>query len=183
MCDYKSFARRDLQRHVDNVHLGKQTWPKRLTKKSKNFVCNICDKRFSENTLLEDHINAHHKNILIKCYLCKNVFRSEHILRKHIKFIHNKDQATTFDCSQCSYKTIYKTALTIHNDNSHSKNKYPCALCDTVLKNKLSLKDHMKYQHFKESVSKYSCNMCSFGTHSKQNLTKHNLTTHRTDMK
>ena len=64
MCDFKTFARRDLQRHVDGVHLGKQTWPKKLAKKRTSHVCNTCDKKFPDNKLL--HVD--HKNILIPCY-------------------------------------------------------------------------------------------------------------------
>ena len=66
---------KDLQRHIDTVHLGK-----------KNYKCEYCEKCFGQNGSLQLHIDTVHlgeKNY--KCEYCEKCFGRKEHLQKHTK--------------------------------------------------------------------------------------------------
>ena len=74
-CDAKFSSQKNLQRHIDGVHL-----------KLKPFVCLTCAMKFSENGNLQQHINDVHLQIKsFSCLTCEYKFSSRSNLKRHTK--------------------------------------------------------------------------------------------------
>ncbi len=114
------------------------------------FSCTICDRQFTTQTALQNHIYAHHedssnkefqcglcsKRFLHKssmmrheathrgrhsCLQCQRTFAKKEDLNTHVKVIHMG--VKEFDCQICKTSFGYKRNLVIHLKNIHQKNK------------------------------------------------------------
>ena len=76
---------------------------------NKVFKCNVCEKSYGTESLLESHKKTVHLGIKpFKCNLCHDCFSSNKHLQRHIRGAHNKEKP--FQCSKCSrtFKTTAK---------------------------------------------------------------------------
>ena len=107
-CTFETYKSREMKRHY-NKHKNKLScdWPE-------------CGKTYKFKFHLEEHINAHHKNI--KAYICPE--------------------------PGCEYRTAYKSYLKVHaetHQDDQATRKFPCSWpgCTYVAKTNKELKRHM----------------------------------------
>jgi hypothetical protein len=76
------FDKRDLRRHVDEVHL-----------KVRNYTCHLCPKSFSKSCNLNTHIETVHQKLQkFVCDVCDERFFAKRYLQKHVQKVHAPDQ-------------------------------------------------------------------------------------------
>ena len=61
---------------------------KAKTEIPKEEVCNICDKKFVDNHLLNRHISEAHNSETFPCQQCPKSFRQQEYLRDHLRTVH-----------------------------------------------------------------------------------------------
>lgn len=110
-----------LNRHKTNVHTADES----------SFTCNICKKKFSDNTQLTNHKRSHLKEQMFKSSVTVNVTP-----RKFIK----KPSTNQYKCSYCG--RILASAILL---SSHIKNhsRFNCNLCKSSFISKFMLHNHV----------------------------------------
>lgn len=78
LCD-KSFSKRSLKRHMDNVHVDPNYRP---------FICSYCGKGFPTKTRLSIHVIDHKYYGKYRCKLCPKHYARPHQFRDHINKAH-----------------------------------------------------------------------------------------------
>ena len=75
-CDYSSFLNRDLDNHVNRVHLNKPL--------SRDFECHLCGKTYNRKHQLDQHVRGDHMNEKPhKCQTCGKAFVRRDKLTQH----------------------------------------------------------------------------------------------------
>ncbi|XP_063834833.1 zinc finger protein 311-like isoform X1 [Ostrinia nubilalis] len=108
-CDKRFAIRRDLDRHVNRVHLNIKpfqcdscdkayvngwslTEHKRLIhegyKRPLKYPCKLCDKIFDRNSILKSHIRTHTGERPYQCELCSAAFSQRGVLATHTRLVH-----------------------------------------------------------------------------------------------
>ena len=86
--------------------------------------------------------------------------------------IKHLQQQQSFPCEICGYKAKQKVHLHNHVENVHGTNeKIACTDCNKKVK-QWSMPEHKRSFYSKENT-KYSCDMCTFTTFYKGNLSTH----------
>ena len=109
ICQFQTSQKSILKNHIKSVHL-----------KEKDFPCKICDYRATQSGNLSRHVkNVHEKSDNIMCDKCKNYIQKIS-LKKHLKQQHD-DEATLFNCKNCTFQTVYSANLKKHVKIVHQK--------------------------------------------------------------
>lgn len=105
----------------------------------------------SENTDVDSVFSAKEKksskvlkcneNLPVTCDVCKREFKSQGILKKHMKSDH---QDYKYPCDQCDYSTAEKGNLKRHIRTKHDGVRFPCDLCDYKGSTKHKAREHIK---------------------------------------
>lgn len=121
-------------------------------RKTRNFECNICDKKFSRKDILKSHMSNVHglwQGKVSKCLKCNKEFKSKRTLDSHLKSTHSDSQ---FKCT-CGSIFKYSRNLIRHQKKVHKSNEilavemHKCPLCITKVKLKRSLHRHIRLKH------------------------------------
>lgn len=144
-------------------------------------VCPTCDKRFSDDLLLEKHVEKFHKR-LYKCNLCPktyvklcqlNIHKKTHTeryectvcgrkfqrplsLKRHQIRSHSTAEKN-FTCDYCGKQSRLKSDILVHIINAHSTDRQICHICGQSVK---YLKSHERMHREKHSPKKFSCHLC-----------------------
>ena len=97
---------------------------------SGNFVCGICKKAFTTNSLLEKHISIHSNNRKYPCEDCSVSFLTRGHLRKHLRSHGHRHKVKNIDA----------------NEETGAR-KYACVVCNSATYNISSHVIHMKQEH------------------------------------
>lgn len=146
----------------------KKTTPKRKYKKKGLFECEVCQKNFLSESLLERH-DVLHSNIFIqmennvddsnRCIVCNSSYESQEELKEHIK--HHKKKLKdelVIDCqyckkSHCSYSNLIRHLKT-HEENKTLK----CTECGKKFApDSQELIDHLNMH---KGFAPNSCEVC-----------------------
>ena len=195
-CDYKTFHKHALDRHVQAVHdkvkfyqcsrceyrTGHSSALKRHESKvhEKNsqisYICEICDYQTVHKSALKRHVaNRHEKDTQIAhaCSICDYKTTYEFALQRHYTTVHLKEGV--FECGQCEYNTVHKHALDRHVKMVHEKPAHlSCVHCDYKSAHKSALRLHYATVH--ESKDTYKCDKCGYETLYKTALNRHQST-------
>ena len=96
--------------HENTQHEGKR----------KEFVCNDCEKTFTNRNALESHwISKHGAAPKIICEVCRNSFSSKSSLKEHRETYHNDSDRV--NCDECSATFTKKSNLLRHKGKLHNK--------------------------------------------------------------
>jgi len=168
-CDYKSFHRSALERHIQAVH-----------DKCKVYECEKCDYKTGHASALKRHQNKIHdksSQTVFACDECDYTTVHKSALKRHTANRHEKDCQTYHKCSACEYKTTYEFALERHISSVHLKEgSLKCSHCEYVTFHKHALDRHVKTVH--EKTPNLSCELCPFKTAQKSALRMHFATVH-----
>ena len=108
-------------------------------------------------TLAENNSDFHKdSNQVISCRQCEYQCKTKSSLKVHMKNHRPKMNA----CSECPYKTHYRSILDKHIQSLHENIKYKCNQCEFQFTRKDHLKNHTRTQH--EGESRYFCEQCDF---------------------
>ncbi|KAH8302702.1 hypothetical protein KR044_009780 [Drosophila immigrans] len=136
------------------------------------FGCNICNKRFSVNTELRDHLLRHAGIKNFVCPYCGVGRTTKQECDKHI-LTHTREKK--FKCEHCEYATHNKQSLTKHVRVVHLNiRNHPCQYCEKTFANGYACRTHERL-HTRESC--FECNICGMKFLFEKRLTRH-LKTH-----
>jgi len=122
---------------------------KTTTKKTTNFCCGECGKRYISEKTLSNHIKLMHERH--KDYNCEECpgkkFASEETLKAHMKNIHEKKE--NYKCPECTQVLSSIIEREIHLQNTHKINLRPikCSKCSRSFKEQSHLEQHEKAFH------------------------------------
>ncbi|XP_066918588.1 uncharacterized protein [Clytia hemisphaerica] len=122
----------------------------------RDFKCQYCDRLFSRNTFLKNHImSVHDKEKPFVCHECGKTFSRMDSMKRHAS-LHKERSA---QCNYCGMTYHTLNNLNMHVKRSHSNNEEmledKCRLCFGTFKD---IKNHMFYLHQKKPLEK--CNIC-----------------------
>ena len=195
---YKVFsAERNLRNHLKNDHkeLLDQSLVKKealetslkSTKQVKEKVkiilekpspiqCPVCQRSFSLQAKLKDHMESLHAPKDIQCELCDKCFSAQKSLNTHMDYSHKKQ--ATFVCDECGNKYKQKGNLESHIAIVHKGIRLTCTYesCDLVCTAKGYLEKHIKIVH---EGFRLKCDQCDYEAKSKQRLKEHEDKIHK----
>ncbi|XP_034237065.1 zinc finger protein 235-like isoform X2 [Thrips palmi] len=92
---------------------------------SRQFFCNLCDRRYKKKSHLERHFRVHTGVRPYKCHICEKRFAVRSILKQHIR-VHTGERP--FSCDICSQRFPQKSGLMTHM-MLHNGKPFKCEYC------------------------------------------------------
>lgn len=121
-CNYTNIKRYSVSMHM-------------LDHKEKPFRCHICQRKFSEQDLLDIHLKVHQN----KCSKCKRKFNNKEKWEQHEK----NCKARRYECYLCHYVNKRKNSI-IEHMRRHTGEKLLCKSCPKQFAYSSTLRDHEK---------------------------------------
>ncbi|XP_052814307.1 uncharacterized protein LOC128241428 [Mya arenaria] len=109
--------------------------------RARNFVCEICNKRYSKSARLVEHIRIHTGERPYQCELCGSAFRAEKTLEQHMR-VHSGEKP--FNCNVCGNKFAQVGNLQRHMRTHTAERPFLCTYCGFAFKEKNHLQGHMR---------------------------------------
>ncbi|XP_058819932.1 zinc finger protein 260-like [Topomyia yanbarensis] len=161
-------------------------------KASERYCCvTHCHECFPDEQHLISHAQKKHelklkynqeKNSSGKPYVCLVCFRSFGTMKnlKVHQFVRaNNTQGKHFSCVHCSFRTVSRSLLTVHERSKHSGERpFKCCYCDKRFFSDLHLKNHMICH---SSERPFSCSFCQKSFSRKRNMEEHIRSCHSED--
>ncbi|XP_011343974.2 uncharacterized protein LOC105283158 isoform X2 [Ooceraea biroi] len=162
----------------------------RMHKDGRQYTCNICNRSMVSAWSLEWHMSHIHNESMpginrdesglpekkrVSCYHCNKTFKTEMILRTHIKNTHMEKDP--MKCDDCEATFTSEVRLRHHMMITHNRleGTLACPHCPKRFVNQLRLKTHM-ISHSDERP--YTCEICGFNLKTKIQLIKHHQNRH-----
>lgn len=151
-CDFPNCEMKFTQPNALKCH-------KRTHSKERPYICEYCDKSFSQNTTLKTHVVAKHTGKTVHCTYegCDKKFARSSFLKQHIKRDHQN--LRDYVCSYCEKSYKQKSHLDRHIDASHMNIRYQCNKCEKSFSKSWSLKMHL-FTHSEADNFPYKCIHC-----------------------
>ena len=121
---------------------------KKNSKKSKNHFCTYCEKKFSSNQLLKQHLRSHTGERPFSCNYCEKRFTQSHSLQSH-EFIHTGEKP--FSCKVCSYSCRNSANLRKHELIHTGEKLFSCMYCNKKFSTKQGQQTHEKSKMHQET--------------------------------
>ncbi|XP_015126684.1 uncharacterized protein LOC107048155 [Diachasma alloeum] len=154
ICNRSMLSTRSLDWHMSHIH--NQTTPG-ISKEEgdtpgekKRVTCNHCLKTFKTEMILRTHIkNTHMEKNPVKCLDCEETFTSEVRLRHHMMVTHNRLEGT-LTCPHCPKRFVNQLRLKTHMISHSEDRPFTCEICGFNLKTKIQLIKHHQNRHSDE---------------------------------
>uniref|UniRef100_A0A1B6DKE9 C2H2-type domain-containing protein n=1 Tax=Clastoptera arizonana TaxID=38151 RepID=A0A1B6DKE9_9HEMI len=165
----KTFKKPDgLKTHLMLIHnLDGGTKREKLKPQEKNFICDICGKRFSFGCLLRDHINLHTGAKPYFCQSCGRSFAQKASLKQHTR---THGSVRPFKCPECSQGFFSKGDLKKHVRKHTGERPYVCEICGEGFSQSSHLGVHRR-SHTGERP--FKCDLCGRGFTKRGDVTRH----------
>ena len=144
---------------------------KKIQNKTKIFKCNTCQKIFSTNGNLKNHINTIHNHILpFKCPFpkCNKSYSNKSRFDVHFR---THSGIKPFSCPICSKNFNEKGNLKTHILFHTNERPFKCSQCEKTYKTNGHLKDHIDIYH--KQIKKFKCQICGIKFGRRSTLTAH----------
>ena len=151
LCEFAGKTQRDVRIHKNYNHKDNHPLKK----------CTDCGYTSQWDSNIKRHFKQIHQNAKeFHCEICGKDFTAKHNYQSHQLNVHNiGHRYETHKCTYCEYETIKKNLLTRHIKTKHEDMPTKCELCDSVLKNSETLKNHVRLMH-KADRKIYQCHAC-----------------------
>ncbi|XP_067838030.1 zinc finger protein 407 isoform X2 [Heptranchias perlo] len=184
MCGWAFVMKKHLSTHLLGKHgIG--------TPKERKFVCEICDRTFTEKWALTNHKKLHMGQKPFKCtwLTCHYSFLTASAMRDHFRthtgeksflcdlcgFAGGTRHALTkhrrqhtgekpFKCDQCNFASTTQSHLTRHKRVHTGEKPYKCPWCDYRSNCAENIRKHILHTGKHEGVRMYNCPKCEYGT-------------------
>lgn len=146
------------------------------------YVCSICNKYFTSQKGVMNHIRCHENLKSVKCPNCPKMFLYEKHLKNHIERVHSepfkceycdrkfsrasvsnyirhKGTVHSFKCGQCNMSYITKSRLMRHSKIHPIVRSFECTLCSMTFPLKSHLNRHI-VMHGRGDLRLFRCSMC-----------------------
>ncbi|XP_062533944.1 zinc finger protein 728-like [Armigeres subalbatus] len=146
----KEFANKyGLRRHIKDFHV-----------EQKEFICDICSKGFSRQSMYLEHRVTHDltaEEMREQCPICNKWLKNHICWEKHVK--RHKTEGAQI-CDICDHVSVNSMSLRVHKVRQHGPNnkKYPCDICGKEYSRAATLKEHVANAHTGEHL--YQCQYC-----------------------
>ncbi|EGI62647.1 PREDICTED: uncharacterized protein LOC105148846 [Acromyrmex echinatior] len=153
ICNRSMISTRSLEWHMSHIH--NQLVPGITRNESglpekKRVSCYHCNKTFKTELILRTHIkNTHMEKDPLKCSDCEGIFNSEVRLRHHLMVVHNRLEGT-LACPHCPKRFVNQLRLKTHMISHSEERPYTCEVCGFNLKTKIQLIKHHQNRHSDE---------------------------------
>nr|XP_040050660.1 zinc finger and SCAN domain-containing protein 12-like [Gasterosteus aculeatus aculeatus] len=122
---------------------------KKLHWMDQQYVCNICGRRFTDNSNLKAHIKIHSGEKPYSCITCGKTFTDKSNLKAHIR-IHTGEKP--YSCITCGKTFTRKSHLRSHTRIHTGEKPYPCKICERCFRNSSNLIGHIRNVHKCETL-------------------------------
>ena len=111
---------------------------------------------------------------MFKCDKCDKIFTANHLLKRHIKFVHDKCNIEYVNCNKCDKQFSTKFNLFHHVKNIHDKIKdFKCDKCEYKCSSNCDIIKHKKQVH--DKIKDFKCNKCEYVCSDNIKLKSHNI--------
>ena len=159
ICNRSMLSTRSLEWHMSHIHneviTGGSADPAEdetsaVSSEKKRVSCQHCDKTFKTEMILRTHIkNTHMEKDPTKCLDCDLTFTSDVRLRHHMMVAHNRLEGT-LPCPHCTKRFVNQLRLKTHLISHSEDRPYTCEICGFNLKTKIQLIKHHQNRHSDE---------------------------------
>ncbi|XP_046604399.1 zinc finger protein 2 homolog isoform X1 [Neodiprion virginianus] len=166
---------------VYDLFLHKRSAHNMYKKVNLRFVCDMCDKIFSNSSQWQHHMDkaCPRKFSVHSCKYCKNSFSTHHKLtyhlRKHKKEMLDDPDVTVYKCVACPKvfvdQQFYQKHRNVHDPECWDK--FKCTLCNRSFRDRVRLKEHNQSVH--EGVRPHQCDVCGRMFHRSSNMKAHRM--------
>ncbi|XP_057327092.1 PR domain zinc finger protein 10-like [Microplitis mediator] len=116
------------------------------------FECPMCRKLFNQVLMLKEHIETHRgEDGIFSCPHCPRTFTKYSVIRKHIRAHHCERKHKCQFCSK-PFPTIDKLRMHLLRHSDHRE--FHCANCGKQFKRKDKLKEHMTRMHNAQKIKR-----------------------------
>ena len=126
-----------LNSHIDVIHKG-----------IKNYKCKFCLKPFGHRFSLNKHVRLFHKSRQILCYICKKCFSNLNSLEEHLTNVHVRNEETSKSCNIANVKSLVEEI--IQKVVNISEKLYKCAYCHKLFPSKSEIVRHKRIHYKKK---------------------------------
>ncbi|EDV38044.1 uncharacterized protein Dana_GF11111 [Drosophila ananassae] len=128
----------------------------RVIHKERNVVCDICERRFPNESMLCTHVKLVHGNYGTMCDICAQVIRGRAAFQRH-QLEHAGVTEPKVQCDICGSWHKNKHSLKKHV-RRHNGTAATCDLCGKVSPNRSAMLSHQRYVHLTDR--KHECSVC-----------------------
>nr|XP_008120924.1 PREDICTED: zinc finger protein 335 [Anolis carolinensis] len=169
-CDYSSVYKKDVIRHsaVHNRDKKKRADP---PPKRSSFPCPICDRVYSMQKRLTQHMKTHSSEKPHMCDKCGKSFKKRYTFKMHL-LTHIQAVANhRFKCEFCDHVCEDRKLLLNHQLGHVNDRPFRCSLCPYATVREDFLLSHTAVKH--TGGKPFACEFCHFTTRHKKNLRLH----------
>lgn len=113
--------------------------------------------RFKLPVTLKHHIaSVHERAYLAVCEICAKTFKTKQGFREHL-LTHNDTDETRVECAYCKAMLKNRVSLKTHIRRTHKSSPKKCPHCEKIKPNQQSLASHILVVHSKPS---HQCTIC-----------------------
>ncbi|XP_015807830.3 zinc finger protein OZF [Nothobranchius furzeri] len=140
---------------------------RKVQKKTKLFICDICGKHLSHNKSFNSHMKAHTGQKPFVCEFCGKSFNQKTHLNRHTR-VHTGQKP--FSCELCGKSFNQRTNLNTHMRVHTGQKPLACGLCGKSFNQRASLNNHMRVH---TGQKPFACELCGKSFNQKASLNNH----------
>lgn len=147
----------------DTSSSADETESKRTKSKKNEYICEICERRFTSLARIKQHIHAGHVKDKKKsakrstsptvCTLCGRSIRD---MKTHLRVFHSNERP--FKCDYCPATFKQKVHRDTHNRQHTGEKPFMCHACGKSYHAQSVLKSHMNRYHY--HLKPHKCDQC-----------------------